>query len=41
MDASGMVRVPLGAPGIGVEVDRARIERLTVRREEIRAGRTA
>lgn len=41
MDAGGMVRVPLEAPGIGVTVDRERVERLTVRREEIRAGRTA
>jgi len=33
MDADGMVRVPLTRPGIGVEVDRDRIEELTVRSE--------
>ncbi len=38
MDAQGFVDVPLGAPGIGVEVDRERIDALTVRQEEIRAG---
>lgn len=38
MDAEGMVEVPLSAPGIGVEVDRKRIDALTVRTEEIRAG---
>jgi hypothetical protein len=32
-----MVDVPLGEPGIGVEVDRDRIEAITVRREELRA----
>ncbi len=37
MDATGMVRVPLDRPGIGVEVDVERIEALTVRREELRA----
>ncbi|MFM8909817.1 MAG: hypothetical protein ACKOH8_04475 [Gemmatimonadota bacterium] len=37
MDAHGMVRVPLDRPGIGVEMDRARIEALTVRTEELRA----
>jgi len=37
MDARGMVKVPLDRPGIGVEVDRARIESLTVRSEELRA----
>ncbi|MEX2180665.1 MAG: o-succinylbenzoate synthase [Gemmatimonadaceae bacterium] len=37
MDGEGMVRVPLDAPGIGVDVDRARVERLTVRAEELRA----
>jgi o-succinylbenzoate synthase len=36
MDAEGMVAVPRGAPGIGVTVDRDRIEHLTVRREELR-----
>ncbi len=37
MDAQGTVRVPLDRPGLGVEVDRARIEALTVRTEELRA----
>ena len=37
MDATGMVRVPLDRPGIGVEVDVERIEALTTRREELRA----
>lgn len=37
MDARGMVKVPLDRPGIGVEVDRARIESLSVRTEELRA----
>jgi O-succinylbenzoate synthase len=37
MDAQGMVKVPLDRPGIGVEVDRKRIESLTVRTEELRA----
>jgi O-succinylbenzoate synthase len=41
MDAEGMVDVPLGVPGIGVAVDRARIDKLTVRTEEIRAGRAS
>lgn len=36
MDAEGMVRVPLDRPGIGVAVDRARVEALTVRTEELR-----
>ena len=36
MDAHGMVQVPLDKPGIGVEVDRKRIESLTVRTEELR-----
>ena len=31
MDATGMVRVPLDRPGIGVDVDRDRIDNLTVR----------
>ncbi len=31
MDARGMVRVPREVPGIGVEVDRDRVEQLTVR----------
>jgi O-succinylbenzoate synthase len=33
---NGMVTVPLQAPGIGVEVDRAMVESITVRREELR-----
>jgi O-succinylbenzoate synthase len=37
MDANGMVAVPLSAPGIGVSVDRQRIDALTVRREELRS----
>lgn len=37
MDAQGMVRVPLDRPGIGVEVDREHIARITVRTEELRA----
>ncbi|MBL8998608.1 MAG: o-succinylbenzoate synthase [Gemmatimonadales bacterium] len=37
MDAEGMVQVPLGMSGIGVTVDRKRIESLTVRAEELRA----
>lgn len=37
MDATGMVAVPLDRPGVGVEIDRARIEALTVRQEELRA----
>ncbi len=38
MDEEGMVAVPLGRPGIGVEVDLDRVDDLTVRREEITAG---
>ena len=37
MDAEGMVAVPLERPGIGVEVDRDRIDDLTVRSQEISA----
>ncbi len=37
MDAGGMVRVPLERPGIGVAVDVERVERLTVRTEDLRA----
>jgi o-succinylbenzoate synthase len=37
MSAQGMVRVPLDRPGIGVEVDREHIARITVRTEELRA----
>jgi o-succinylbenzoate synthase len=36
MDAEGMVRVPRGKPGIGIDVDRERITALTVRTEELR-----
>jgi O-succinylbenzoate synthase len=38
MDAKGMVAVPRGSPGIGVQVDRDRIDELTVRTEELRAA---
>ncbi len=38
MDREGWVTVPVDRPGIGVEVDRDRVEDLTVRREELRAG---
>jgi O-succinylbenzoate synthase len=37
MDAEGMVTVPRDALGIGVAVDRDRVENLTVRREDLRA----
>lgn len=37
MDEEGMVRVPRNGPGIGVDVDRARIDELCVRVEELRA----
>ena len=33
----GLVRVPLERPGIGVDVDRERVESLTVRRAELRS----
>jgi len=36
MDAEGRVQVPLDRPGMGVEVDRARIEELMVREEVVR-----
>jgi len=36
MDASGNVEVPWGKPGLGVEIDRNRIEALTVRSEIVR-----
>ncbi|MGH7637836.1 MAG: o-succinylbenzoate synthase [Gemmatimonadaceae bacterium] len=36
MDGDGMVAVPRGRPGIGVEVDRDRVDALTVRVEELR-----
>jgi O-succinylbenzoate synthase len=35
MDANGMVAVPMGKPGIGVEIDRDRIESLMIRRQVI------
>ena len=35
MDATGHVAVPHDKPGLGVEVDRARVERLSVRTESI------
>jgi len=37
MDEHGMVTVPRDALGIGVTVDRARVDNLTVRREDLRA----
>src|SRR5436309_2327264 len=37
MDEKGWMGVPVDRPGIGVEVDRDRVEDLTVRREELRA----
>ena len=36
MSADGFVEVPFDRPGLGIEIDRARIEKLTVRREEVR-----
>ena len=38
MDEKGWMGVPVDRPGIGVEVDRDRVEDLTVRREELRAS---
>ena len=38
MDADGMVHVPRNGPGIGVQVDRGRVDDLTVRTEELRAA---
>jgi O-succinylbenzoate synthase len=38
MDAAGMVAVPHDKPGIGVKVDRGRIEDITVRSEDLRAS---
>jgi O-succinylbenzoate synthase len=38
MDGDGWIKVPTDRPGIGVEVDRDRVENLTVRREELRAA---
>jgi O-succinylbenzoate synthase len=37
MDAAGMVTVPLDRPGLGVTIDRDRVEDLTVRAETLRA----
>ena len=37
MDAEGMVTVPRDVLGIGVQVDRGRVDDLTVRREDLRA----
>jgi O-succinylbenzoate synthase len=37
MDANGLVTVPRDQPGIGVQVDRGRVDDLTVRTEELRA----
>ena len=37
MSAEGMVRVPLDRPGLGVTVDRDRIEDLTVKSMVLRA----
>jgi O-succinylbenzoate synthase len=39
MDNDGMVAVPRDRPGIGVVVDRQRVDDLTVRQEELRAPR--
>jgi len=36
MDGEGWVTVPLDQPGLGMEIDRARIEALTVRRHAAR-----
>lgn len=38
MDADGMVRVPLDAPGLGVHVDVDRIDDLTIRSESLSAA---
>ena len=35
MDADGMVHVPLGKPGIGVEIDIDHIDNITIRREDL------
>jgi O-succinylbenzoate synthase len=37
MDREGWIQVPVDRPGIGVEIDRERIEAEAVRREELRA----
>jgi O-succinylbenzoate synthase len=36
MDDTGMVAVPRSRPGIGVDVDRERVDSITVRTEELR-----
>jgi O-succinylbenzoate synthase len=36
MDSEGFVRVPLDKPGLGVEIDRERIDHLCVRKEVVR-----
>ena len=36
MSGAGMVQVPLDRPGLGVDVDEARVDALTVRRAELR-----
>ena len=36
MDSRGMVKVPLDRPGIGVDVDRARVDNLTVRSHTVK-----
>ena len=41
MDAEGMVHVPVDRPGIGVEVDRARVDALTVRHQLFEANAPA
>lgn len=38
MDGNGMIAVPSGRSGIGVDVDRDRIDDITVRQEELRAA---
>jgi o-succinylbenzoate synthase len=39
MDGQGLMRVPLDRPGLGVEVDRERVVRLTVREERLERSR--
>jgi o-succinylbenzoate synthase len=41
MDEAGMVRVPLDRPGLGVDIDRDAVDRLTVRRAVFRRERPA
>ena len=38
MNADGLVRVPMESPGLGVQVNVARVEALTVRSQELRAS---